>query len=188
MINLKNMPKLTKSDESFEDMLSGGHPNSLGRTVEVVDIILGDKGALDALFACYDSPDETVRLRTSSAFKRVFRAHPDWFVDYVDRFHDRIPRLGQPSAEWTLSQIHLDCFDVLSSAQIKTATKIAKSQLEESQDWIVLIQTMYLLRHIVTVTPEERPWFVTQLKRLSQDKRTSVSKKARTFYNELSNR
>ena len=182
------MSKLTKSDESFEDMLSGGHHNSLGRTVEVVDIILGDKGALDALFACYDSPDETVRLRTSSAFKRVFRAHPDWFIDYVDRFHDRIPRLGQPSAEWTLSQIHLDCFDMLSPAQIKTATKIAKSQLEQSHDWIVLIQTMYLFKHIVTVIPEERPWFVSQLERLSQDKRASVSKKARTLHDEVSSR
>lgn len=177
-----------KADELFEDMLSGGHPNSLGRTIEVVDIILADKGQLDSLFACYDSADETVRLRTSNAFKRIFRAHPDWFVDYVDRFQERIPRLGQPSAEWTLSQIHLACFDVLSPAQIKTAIMISKTQLEQSHDWIVLIQTMHLLMHIVTVMPEEKSWFITQLERLSQDKRRSVSKKARSLHDELSNR
>ena len=30
------------SAEAFESMLTGGHPNSLGRTLEVVERILGD--------------------------------------------------------------------------------------------------------------------------------------------------
>ena len=170
---------------SFEDMLRGGHPNSLGRTIEVVDIILADQQKLDALFACYDSDDETVRLRTSNAFKRIFKVHQDWFIDYVDRFHEMVPRLRQPSAEWTLAQIHLDCFAVLSPSQIKTATNIAKVQLTNSADWIVLIQTMQLLAHIVVQIPEERPWFLAQLVHLSKDKRKSVSQKAKTIYQAL---
>ncbi len=31
------------ADEIFSAMLTGGHPNSLGRTVEVVDIVLDNR-------------------------------------------------------------------------------------------------------------------------------------------------
>ena len=64
--------------EKFETMLSGGHPNSLGNTLEVVDIILNDEESLDYLFECYSSNDATVRLRVSNAFKRIFRQKPNW--------------------------------------------------------------------------------------------------------------
>ena len=77
--------------EKFETMLSGGHHNSLGRTLEVVDIILNDEGSINYLFECYSSSDATVRLRVSNAFKRIFRQNPNWFGGYVDKFQILIP-------------------------------------------------------------------------------------------------
>ena len=64
---------------SFEQSLKGGHPNSLGNTLEVVDAVLGNTDKMEDLFLCYQSNDETVRLRTSNAFKRIFRAKPELF-------------------------------------------------------------------------------------------------------------
>jgi hypothetical protein len=64
-----------QSDEAFEIMLTGGHPNSLGRTTEVVKKILENPELLENLYQCYFSRDEVVRLRTSNAFKRVAAAH-----------------------------------------------------------------------------------------------------------------
>lgn len=58
-------------EERFEAMLSGGHPNSLGRTVEVVAKVLERPERFEELFRCYQSDDAVVRLRTSSAMKRV---------------------------------------------------------------------------------------------------------------------
>ncbi len=43
--------------EEFEAMLTGGHPNSLGRTLEVVDAVLADRSRLTELVACYFSDD-----------------------------------------------------------------------------------------------------------------------------------
>ena len=40
-------------------MLKGGHPNSLGRTLEVVEIIINDREKLSELFNCYLSDDES---------------------------------------------------------------------------------------------------------------------------------
>ena len=70
--------------EGFEAMLTGGHPNSLGRTMEVVDIVLADRAKLADLYQCYFSSDEVVRLRVSSAMKRVTIEHPDWTMDFMN--------------------------------------------------------------------------------------------------------
>ena len=43
-------------------MLTGGHPNSLGRTIEVVETVLADEARMEELFGCYGSVDEVVRL------------------------------------------------------------------------------------------------------------------------------
>ncbi len=61
-------------------MLTGGHPNSLGRTKEVVEMVLADPDRFDELFGCYASEDEVVRLRTSNAVKRVEAARHDLLV------------------------------------------------------------------------------------------------------------
>ena len=127
---------MTRS-EQFENMLRGGHRNSLGRTLEVVDIVLHDKQALVDLFACYRSNDSTVRLRVSNAFKRIFRRHPRWFTEYVDAFQALIPTLHQPSAAWTLAQLHTQFCDALTVEQKNAAVEISKKQLEHSNDWIV---------------------------------------------------
>ena len=62
---------VTCMTERFEDMLTGGHPNSLGRTIEVVDAVLAAPERFEELFNCYQSADEVVRLRVSNAMKRV---------------------------------------------------------------------------------------------------------------------
>ncbi len=47
--------------ESFEQMLTGGHHNSLGRTLEVVDAILAHPEKLEELYNCYFSSNDEVR-------------------------------------------------------------------------------------------------------------------------------
>ena len=55
--------------KNFEQRLTGGHPNSLGNTIEVVNEVLKDEKLFDELFNCYFSRDEIVRLRVSNAMK-----------------------------------------------------------------------------------------------------------------------
>ena len=81
---------------TFESMLSGGHPNSLGRTLEVVQIILSEPDKLDELYSCYSSSDEVVRLRTSSVFKRISEKHSDWLAPFIDRLLMKYPILIKP--------------------------------------------------------------------------------------------
>lgn len=62
--------------ESFAEMLKGGHPNSLGRTEEVVGVVLAERARLEELFATMAEPDEVVRLRVGDALEKVCRKQP----------------------------------------------------------------------------------------------------------------
>ena len=171
--------------DKFKTMLSGGHPNSLGRTLEVVDIVLNNKNNLIYLFECYLSNDATIRLRVSNAFKRIFRQNPNWFTEYVDKFQTLIPTLNQASAEWTLAQLHLEFCDLLTAKQLTTAINLSKEQLKNSKDWIVIIQTMNFLEKMAREDKFLREWLVIKLDLISKDKRTAVKKKANKIINSL---
>ena len=170
---------------SFEEALSGGHPNSLGNTVAVVEEVLKDRKKLDPLFHCYSSKDEVVRLRTSNAFKRVFREQPDWFKPMVTKFFKKIPSLNQASAMWTLSQICLECQNQLSPSQRSRATDIIKDFLVQSDDWIVLNASMKTLAEWAKDDLRLKKWLKVRLKKLATDQRKSVARTAQRLLDQL---
>ena len=71
---------------SFEQELSGGHPNSLGNTVAIVEQVLNDESKFDDLYQCYFSGDEVVKLRVSNAMKRIAKANIHLLIPYIDKF------------------------------------------------------------------------------------------------------
>ena len=86
-------------------MLTGGHPNSLGRTIEVVEIVFNDQLQLVDLHSCYFSDDEAVHLRVSNAMQRVWREKPEWLIPFIDVFLYEIPKINQASTQWTLADL-----------------------------------------------------------------------------------
>ena len=127
--------------EDFETMLTGGHPNSLGRTVEVVQIILDAPERMGELLDTYDSPNDVVRLRISNAVKRIERANQPLILAHLDTFFDRVielPTLGaQASAQWTIAQICLAVTPRLTAQQYQRAKTHMMANLDTMNDWIV---------------------------------------------------
>ena len=164
--------------EAFEDMLSGGHPNSLGRTIEVVEIVLADPDRFAELFACYGSDDETVRLRTSNALKRVETERRDLLLPYIDRLIDEIGMLDQASAQWTLAQLFDRMSVNMSGTQIAAATVLLQRNLTQSNDWIVLNTTIETLAHWARNDDRLQVWLRPHLERQSVDPRKSVARRA----------
>jgi len=169
------------ADEPFVTMLAGGHPNSLGQTVEVVEIVLADPTQLEQLYQCYFDDDEVVRLRVSNAMKRIWREKPDLLVPYIDRFLTEITSIQQASTQWTLAQLFLELQDRLSDEQREEAIVLMQRNLETWDDWIVLNNTMQMLGEWAFDRPDLKGWLRPHLERLAQDKRKSVAKKAGGF-------
>lgn len=164
--------------KNFEDRLKGGHPNSLGNTIEIVEEVLADYKLFDELFNCYFSEDETVRLRTSNAVKRICKAQKMIVVPYIDLFLNKISSINQASTKWTLAQLFNSLEKEMSPIQIKKAKKILKNNLINSNDWIVLSQTIETLTKWSSTDLKLQSWLKPELERLTLDKRKSVSNKA----------
>lgn len=169
-------------DATFEAMLTGGHPNSLGRTLEVVEAVLADRERLRALYSCYFSEDEVVRLRVSNAMKRVCQQNPDWLLPFVDGLLSDISGIDQASTQWTLALL----FDMLradlSDDQQARAQAIMQRNLAEHNDWIVLNNSMQVLTEWARNDETLRAWLLPHLVRLQDDPRKSVAKRATKYH------
>jgi len=131
--------------KNFGDRLKGGHPNSLGNTVEIVGEVLAENTLFDELFNCYFSNDEIVRLRTSNPMKRICKEKKAVLIPYIDRFLTEIAKIDQASTQWTLSQLFGELEKDMTDKQIAQAKEIMKNNLATHNDWIVLNQTMDIL-------------------------------------------
>ncbi|MDJ0643907.1 MAG: hypothetical protein QNJ15_13925 [Erythrobacter sp.] len=164
--------------EAFETMLTGGHPNSLGRTIDVVETVLANPDRFSELYDCYRSEDEVVRLRVSNAMRRVEIERHDLLVPFIDRFIEEIGALDQPSAQWTLAKLFEALEPDMSAAQKSAAQAIMQRNLAEHDDWIVLQNSMIALFDWSEGDAELRAWLKPQLEHHSKDKRKSVAKRA----------
>ncbi|MEM7345570.1 MAG: hypothetical protein AAF485_15115 [Chloroflexota bacterium] len=168
--------------EPFVEMLTGGHPNSLGRTIEVVDTVLADQSRLEELYQCYFDDDEVVRLRTSNALKRISKEHPEWLVPYLDRFLSKIAKIDQASTQWTLAELFSTLTKDMTPEQLAQGKELLRYNLTHHNDWIVLNRTMQTLSEWSDTDDELRVWLIPQLETLAEDSRKSVAKRAEKLY------
>jgi hypothetical protein len=171
--------------KDFEEAFSGGHPNSLGRTLEVVEAVLADRSRLNDLYQCYFSTDEVVRLRVSNAMKRVTIEHPDWTMDFVDGLQSDVAAIDQPSTQWTLALLFDLVGDRLSPRQRSRAIEIMRNNLAHHSDWIVLNNSMKVLGKWAKGDPELQRWLRPHANRLAHDERKSVASNARKLLDQL---
>lgn len=164
--------------EPFAEALQGGHHNSLGRTEEVVAIVLAHRARLEELFAVLAVPDGLVRLRAGDALEKVCRERPDWFVPHVDRIIGDVGAIEQPSVQWHVAQMLHHVRGDLSAGQARRADALLKRNLTRSTDWIVLNVTMDVLVAWAAHDPVLARWLHPELERLSRDSRKSVAKRA----------
>jgi hypothetical protein len=163
----------------FETQLTDGHPNSLGNTVAVVETILADRSRFDELYQCYFSDDEVVRLRVSSAMKRICYGHPEWLVPYLDKFINEIAKINQASTQWTLAQLFQWLQKDMSPSQLKSATTILKFNLEHSRDWIVQNNTMETLTMWSKNDADLKTWLKPKLEAFTKSHLKSVAARSK---------
>lgn len=171
--------------EHFETMLTGGHPNSLGRTVEVVGAVLKDRTRLRELLDCYKSRDEVVRLRVSSVMKRIEAEKHEWLLPHLDELIDDVGKLDQASAQWTLAQLFDRYAGDLSAGQRTRALALMKHNLERHNDWIVLNHTLETLSQWAMKDNALRAWLKPHVERLAREPRKSIAGRAKKKLKQL---
>ncbi len=160
--------------------------NTLGRTEEVVEIILADNSRIEELYECYFQPDEWVRLRTSSVFKRLWKAEPNLVIPFLDGFVKQVSLIEQPSVQWTFALLCHDLDSHLTERQRRSGKARLKNYLESSDDWIVQNTTIATLGHWASTDEALRSWLIPKLTSLTNSHRKSVVKRSRRWLDELS--
>ena len=161
----------------FEEALTGGHPNSLGRTLEVTEQVLANRNLLGSLLDCYNAGDPVVRLRVSNCLKRVCIAEPDWVHAEYPRIATEIAKIDQASTKWTVSIVFGLLRSRLTTDEKATAVSIMKENLGY-QDWIVQNTTMQQLYDFSEDDLGLELWLLSQLELLRSSPWKSVSGRA----------
>lgn len=165
------------SENRFEALLTGGHPNSLGQTELVTSAVLGDRFLLPTLLDCYRSENAVVRLRTSSCLKRICLQEPEWVYEYIHLLFDEISQIDQASTKWTLSIVFGLLRQRLSMSEVARSVEIMKQNLFYP-DWIVQNTTMQVLFEFIESDPDIEEWLHRDLERLADSPWKSVSGRA----------
>lgn len=160
--------------------------NTLGRTEEVVELVLANPELVEDLYQCYFQPDEWVRLRVSSSFKRLWRSNPTLVAPYLGGFVQKVAKIDQPSINWTFAQLCLEMEAHLRPAQRVEAQERLQTYLDTSDDWIVQNNTIETLATWSTTDIDLREWLTPRLAQLAESPRKSVAKRARKWQEKLS--
>ena len=160
----------------FAELLSGGHPNSLGRTDEAVAAALADERRIADLFDTLASGDPTARMRAGDALEKVARERPEAFAPHVERVLGEMARIEQPSVQWHVAQLLTEI--PLSPSQRRRGIAWLWRTWERSDDWIVISETLTALAYFAQTSPTVRKRLPDALRKTQQDTRKAVARRA----------
>ncbi len=173
--------------ESFTSILLEGKVNSLGRTQEVVEIVLHDKSRLAELYQCLFEDDQWLRMRAGDALEKVCRVHPGWFTGYLSKLFNEMAKIDQPSIQWHLAQM-LGEIELDASYQQKANNLLCKNVSTTDVDWIVAANSMITLVQFAKSRKIDAKTVMNLLKVQQHHHSNAVCKKATKLLAELQNR
>ena len=166
-------------------MLKGGDPRTLGKTEEVVQLVLSKQTLLQELFDCLEQSDEIIRMRASDALEKVCRQKPEWLQPYKAQLLADIPQIRQASVQWHLAQIFSEI--TLNSSETKSAIGIMLHNLETMDDWIVTNLTLESLANFVRAETFDQSAFINILKQYLKSRHKSVVSRSTKLLKEFEN-
>lgn len=155
----------------------GGKTNLLGRSAEVLRLVLDDASLLDELYECMFDEDAWVRMRAADTIEKVCREHPEWIEKYVNRFIDDFSSNTQASIQWHLAQIYRQV--ALTDIQKRQIILWLENLLATTEiDWIVAANAMDTLAQFTSDGAYPRNKLMPLLDIQSHHRSKSVVKRA----------
>ena len=162
----------------FEFELSKGKQNSLGKTLTVVEHIQNNIKEIDKLFLCFFSNNSLVAMRAMNATKRIIKDDNHIFVKNKKRFIDEFSKSEHNVVKLGLITIYYDFISYFDDKEYKIIRKNALSWVENSKDWMILVQGLKLLEKLSKTDKILKSKVKIIAKQLKNDERKSVSSRA----------
>ena len=162
----------------FEFELSKGKQNSLGKTLKVVEHIQNNIKEIDKLFLCFFSNNSLVAMRAMNATKRIIKDDNHIFVKNKKRFIDEFSKSEHNVVKLGLITIYYDFISYFDDKEYKIISKNALRWVENSKDWMILVQGLKLLEKLSKTDKILKSKVKIIAKQLKNDERKSVSSRA----------
>lgn len=174
-----------RMNESFNSILAvGGKSNSLGRTDEVIYIVLQDQSCMEELYMCVFDEDAWVRMRAVDAIEKICRQNKVWLLPYIDRFISDFHTSTQASIQWHLAQIYKQV--ELTDPQRKIIIRWLSQLISTSSvDWIVAANAMDTLAQFARAGYLPKRKFIKLVYMQQQHASNAVKKRANIYLTEF---
>jgi hypothetical protein len=159
------------------EILKEGNPNSLGRLLEIFQLVIDNKLSINNVYDLYQFEDDIVSMRVSNILKRLWRLDPLHVLTLIPLFLKDEKNLHNPTFRWTLAQIFKDLYVKLSDDEKFQFIQSISRNLTLGNDWIMLVQSMDALI-FAKKKGHPIPSFSKALDVLSKDARKVVKNKA----------
>lgn len=148
------------------DMLKGGDLRSIGRSEEVVRIVLENPAKFGEVILGMVHEDGIVRMRSSDAVEKITIKRPELLEPYKEFIMTRAAIVDQKEVRWHVAQI-LPRLD-LSNDDVQVAVGILKGYLDDDSR-IVRAFTMEALVGFVEKDPDLEAWVITLIEKLVEE-------------------
>ena len=91
--------------KSISDLLSGNDRRSIGKSDDVVALVVKNEKLFDELFNCLYSNNEVIRMRAADAIQKIVELKPDIIKKYKHEILNDIAKIDQQEIRWHVAQL-----------------------------------------------------------------------------------
>ena len=139
--------------KSISDLLNGKDRRSIGKSDDVVALVVKNEKLFDELFNCLYSNNEVIRMRAADAIQKIVELKPDIIKKYKYEILNEIAKIDQQEVRWHVAQLipHLG----LIKTDIPIAFKFLNRYLNDKSK-IVRTFSMQALADLTDIKPSLR--------------------------------
>ncbi len=89
-----------RSMSAILERLKGGDRRSIGKSNEVVAMVLKDPGLFDDLFSGLAAADPVIQMRSADAAEKVTAVHPEYLLPYKESLLEFFVNVEQAEVRW----------------------------------------------------------------------------------------
>ena len=180
-----NTKDLNKAMNNILEKLTGGDRRSIGRSNEVVNLVLRNPKILEIVFEGLLSDDPVLRMRCADVLEKVTALHPEYLDPYKERLIREISMIEQQEVRWHVAQMfsRID----LNQDERQAIVEVLSIYLKDESK-IVKTFSMQALADIAEQDTKLRPIIIGQLEVLTEKWSPAMKSRGRKLLSRLRNR
>lgn len=151
---------------TIEKMLKQGDLRTIGRTDEVIKMVLDKPELFETLVNAMLTDDKGIRMRAADAVEKISLEHPTWLAPHKKLILTKITKINQQEVRWHMAQVMPRL--TLTSAERKRLFDILISYLDDKSR-IVKTFSMQALADIALQDHSYLPKVKRIITRLTQE-------------------